>query len=153
MCPSGRSNTQQLPMHELADHCQPLKDRTGAVALISSVLPQQRLLDDPERAAAGHVVVDGPRRRPAASQVQKQVREFEPKIAVFSGREGMEIYKRLIPQAHEHLRPGGWFVTEIGYSEEEKVCSLLAAWQDVQVTADLQGIPRVVTARKPQTID
>ena len=64
-----------------------------------------------------------------ADKVQKQVREFEPKIAVFSGREGMEIYRRLIPQAHEHLRPGGWFVAEIGYSEEEKVRNLLAGWQ------------------------
>ena len=86
-----------------------------------------------------------------ADKVQKQVREFEPKIAVFSGREGMEIYRRLIPQAHEALRPGGWFVAEIGYSEEEKVRELLAGWSDIQVTADLQGIPRVVAARKSQT--
>jgi hypothetical protein len=33
------------------------------------------------------------------------------------------------------------------------VRSLLAGWQDIQVTADLQGIPRVIAARKPQTID
>ena len=83
-----------------------------------------------------------------ADKVQKQVREFEPKVAVFSGREGMEIYRRLIPQAHNALRPGGWFVTEIGYSEEVKVRSLLGDWADIQVTADLQGIPRVVAARK-----
>jgi release factor glutamine methyltransferase len=86
-----------------------------------------------------------------ADKVQKQVREFEPKIAVFSGQEGMEIYRRLVPQAHERLRPGGWLVTEIGFSEEAKVRELLAGWQDVQVTADLQGIPRVVAARKPET--
>jgi release factor glutamine methyltransferase len=83
-----------------------------------------------------------------ADKVQRQVREFEPKIAVFSGKEGMDIYRRLIPQAHNALRPGGWFVTEIGYSEEEKVRNLLAGWADIQVTADLQGIPRVVAARK-----
>jgi release factor glutamine methyltransferase len=85
-----------------------------------------------------------------ADKVQKQVREYEPKIAVFSGREGMDIYRRLIPQAHDALRPGGWFVAEIGYSEEEKVRNLLAGWSDIQVTADLQGIPRVVAARKPR---
>ncbi len=87
-----------------------------------------------------------------ADKVQKQVREFEPKVAVFSGREGMEIYRRLIPQAHELLHPGGWFVAEIGYSEEDNVRNLLAGWQDIQVTADLQGIPRVVAARKGQKI-
>src|SRR5438309_10203413 len=83
-----------------------------------------------------------------ADKVQKQVREFEPKIAVFSGREGMDIYRKLIPQAHDALHADGWFVAEIGYSEEEKVRSLLAGWPDIQVTADLQGIPRVVAARK-----
>ena len=83
-----------------------------------------------------------------ADKVQKQVREFEPKIAVFSGHEGMDIYRRLIPEASNALRPGGWFVTEIGYSEEEKVRGLLTEWADIQVTADLQGIPRVVAARK-----
>jgi release factor glutamine methyltransferase len=83
-----------------------------------------------------------------ADKVQKQVREFEPRIAVFSGQEGLDVYRKLVPQAHEHLKEGGWFVTEIGFSEEAKVRELLAGWTDVQVTADLQGIPRVVAARK-----
>jgi release factor glutamine methyltransferase len=83
-----------------------------------------------------------------ADKVQKQVREFEPKIAVFSGEEGLDIYRKLVPQAKEALRHGGWFVAEIGYSEEAKVRELLAGWADIQVTPDLQGIPRVVAARK-----
>jgi release factor glutamine methyltransferase len=83
-----------------------------------------------------------------ADKVQRQVREFEPKIAVFSGHEGMDIYRRLVPQAKDALCPGGWFVTEIGYSEEEKVRALLDDWSSIQVAADLQGIPRVIAARK-----
>lgn len=82
-------------------------------------------------------------------KVQKQVREFEPKIAVFSGQEGLDIYRRLIPQAWEALKSGGWFVAEIGFSAEAKVRELLASWNDVQVTADLQGIPRVIAAKRP----
>ena len=87
-----------------------------------------------------------------ADKVQKQVREFEPRIAVFSGGEGLDIYRKLIPQARTLLRPGGWFVAEMGYSEEEQVRDLLSGWADIQVTPDLQGIPRVVAARKPQQI-
>jgi len=84
-----------------------------------------------------------------ADKVQKQVREFEPKIAVFSGQEGLDVYRKLAPQAHEHLRQGGWFVTEIGFSEEARVRALLSSsWADVDATADLQGIPRVIAARK-----
>ena len=83
-----------------------------------------------------------------ADKVQRQVREFKPKVAVFSGQEGMDIYRRLIPKAVESLAPGGWFVTEIGFSAEEKVRQLLSGWSEVRTTADLQGIPRVIAARK-----
>ena len=86
-----------------------------------------------------------------ADKVQKQVKDFEPKIAVFSGAEGMDIYRRLLPQSHEVLRFGGWFVTEIGFSIEEKTKRLMRGWEDVRTTADLQGIPRVIAARKPAT--
>jgi release factor glutamine methyltransferase len=84
-----------------------------------------------------------------ADKVQKQVRDFEPKIAVFSGAEGMDIYRRLLPQSQAVLRSGGWFVTEIGFSIEEKTKRLMRGWEDVRTMADLQGIPRVIAARKP----
>jgi release factor glutamine methyltransferase len=84
-----------------------------------------------------------------ADKVQRQVREYEPRIAVFSGERGLDVYARLIPQARAALRPGGWLVVEIGFSAEESVKQLLAGWADVRVTPDLQGIPRVVAARKP----
>ena len=84
-----------------------------------------------------------------ADKVQRQVREFEPKVAVFSGQEGMDIYRRLIPQAKVALKRGGWFAAEIGFSAESKVRELMAGWDEVQVTPDLQGIPRVIAARCP----
>jgi len=83
-----------------------------------------------------------------ADKVQRQVKDFEPRMAVFSGHEGMDIYKRLIPQAQVALNSGGWLVMEIGFSAEAKVKELLTGWEEVITTADLQGIPRVVAARK-----
>jgi release factor glutamine methyltransferase len=84
-----------------------------------------------------------------ADKVQRQVREYEPKIAVFSGELGLDVYRRLIPQAQAALKPGGWLVVEIGFSTEASVKELLTGWEDVRVTPDLQGIPRVIAARKP----
>ena len=84
-----------------------------------------------------------------ADKVQRQVREYEPRIAVFCGERGLDVYARLIPQARDALKSGGWLVVEIGFSAEESIRNLLAGWEDVRVTADLQGIPRVIAARKP----
>jgi release factor glutamine methyltransferase len=85
-------------------------------------------------------------------KVQKQVRDFEPKMAVFSGEQGMDIYRRLIPQAHAALVPGGWLVMEMGYSVELAIRELLAGWGNIRVTYDLQGIPRVIAAQRPGVV-
>lgn len=86
--------------------------------------------------------------RSEADKVQREVREHEPEVAVFGGDRGMDIYDRLIPQAHQVLKPGGYLLLEIGYSIEEPVRHLLEAWKEVRAVPDLQGIPRVIIARK-----
>lgn len=81
-------------------------------------------------------------------QVQLEVRKFEPRWAVFAGHTGLEVIERLIPQAHEALKPGGWLVMEISGTIVSGVKDLLRNWADVRITNDLQGIPRVAAARK-----
>lgn len=80
--------------------------------------------------------------------VQLEVRKFEPRTAVFAGPTGTEVIERLIPQAHAALHLGGWLIMEISGTIVERVRQLLRGWDDVQVTIDLQSIPRVVRARK-----
>jgi release factor glutamine methyltransferase len=82
-------------------------------------------------------------------QVQLEVRKCEPRDAVFAGPTGLEIIERLVPQAHEVLTPAGWLVIEISGTIAKQVQELLAGWEKVQITNDLQGIPRVVSAQKP----
>jgi release factor glutamine methyltransferase len=84
-----------------------------------------------------------------ADQVQREVRKFEPQKAVFAGPTGLEVIALLIPQARAALKPGGWLVTEISGALVDGVRSRLADWDEVRVTPDLQGIPRVAAARKP----
>jgi release factor glutamine methyltransferase len=83
-----------------------------------------------------------------ADEVQLEVRKFEPRHAVFAGPTGLEIIERLIPQAYAALKSGGWLVMEISGTIAEKVKPMLQDWGNVGVTSDLQGIPRVVRARK-----
>jgi release factor glutamine methyltransferase len=82
-------------------------------------------------------------------QVQLEVRKFEPRNAVFAGATGIEVIERLIPQANDVLKPGGWLVMEISGTIADRTQKLLAAWNNVQITNDLQGIPRVASAKKP----
>jgi len=85
-----------------------------------------------------------------ADKVQKSVRDFEPRMAVFAGERGLDVIAPLVQQAHKALKPGGWLAVEIGYSMRDAVLNLLhpTMWEDVRVVPDLQGIPRVVAARK-----
>jgi release factor glutamine methyltransferase len=82
-------------------------------------------------------------------EVQLEVRKFEPRAAVFAGSTGLEVIEKLIPAARAAMKPGGYLVMEISGTIVDGVRSLLAAWQDITITNDLQNIPRVATARKP----
>jgi release factor glutamine methyltransferase len=84
-----------------------------------------------------------------ADQLQREVRDHEPREALFGGPSGVEIYARLIEQAGALLRPGGILVLELGYNSAEHVRTILAAgkcWTNVTFTNDLAGIPRVAAA-------
>ena len=81
--------------------------------------------------------------------VQLEVRKFEPRNAVFAGPTGLEVIERLIPQAPEVLKPGGWLIMEISGTIAGRVQQLLSDWGNVRITNDLQGNARVVAARRP----
>jgi release factor glutamine methyltransferase len=81
-------------------------------------------------------------------KVELEVRRHEPRSAVFAGPRGIETIERLLPQAQRVLRPDGWVVLEISGTIAPDVRLLLTDWEDVQIGNDLQGIPRVASARK-----
>jgi release factor glutamine methyltransferase len=84
-----------------------------------------------------------------APLLHPQVREHEPSSALFAGPDGLAIYRRLIPQAHDALKPGGLLALEIGHGQRDDLAALLKGWSNVSFLADLQGIPRVALASKP----
>jgi release factor glutamine methyltransferase len=78
-----------------------------------------------------------------------QVRDYEPATALFAGETGLDIYHRLIPQAHNALKPTGLLALEIGHGQQDAIASLLQTWRNVSFINDLQQIPRVALAKKP----
>lgn len=83
-----------------------------------------------------------------AAGLQREVREFEPRVALFAGPTGLEVYYRLVADASRVLRRGGWLVLELGYRALDEVRSMFSKdWVELQVQADLAGWPRVLAAR------
>jgi len=82
--------------------------------------------------------------------ISVEVREHEPHVALFGGSDGLEIYRRLIPAAYAALVPGGYLVFEFGFSQQADVEALLAGagFEEIEFISDLQGIPRVASARR-----
>lgn len=82
--------------------------------------------------------------------LDREVRDYDPHLALDGGADGLDLYRRLIPQAFDRLAPGGWFVTEIGYDQGAAVPALFSTdWRSLSVTNDLAGNPRVVEALRP----
>lgn len=95
-------------------------------------------------------VVSNPPYVPESEILEPQVRNFEPATALYAGPSGLNIYQRLIPQAWQSLKPQGWLMIEIGHGQQNALASLLTEWNGVEFIRDLQGISRVVCARRPE---
>jgi len=98
------------------------------------------------------IVVSNPPYVPQVDQesLSVEVRDHEPALALFAGDDGLDVYRRLIPAAHEVLVAGGSIVLEIGYGQLQAVAVLLesAGFVEIEFAPDLQGIPRVASARR-----
>lgn len=103
------------------------------------------------RSASVDVIVSNP---PYVSveeraSLQREVRDYEPEVALYAGRSGMEFYERLVDEAGRVLQAGGWLVMELGYQSLDPVRRLLNhGWEQVEITPDLAGIPRVLAVRR-----
>lgn len=77
-----------------------------------------------------------------------EVRDFDPRLALDGGPDGLAPYRVIAAEAGNWLKPGGWVLVEIGYDQGAPVSALLleAGFEDVAVHRDLNGLDRVVAA-------
>lgn len=80
--------------------------------------------------------------------LEPQVREWEPALALYAGPTGLEVVRRLIPQAWTALVPNGWLLIEMGQGQRAAMANMLSDWDAVEFVADLQGIARVAIAQR-----
>ncbi len=80
--------------------------------------------------------------------LQKEVRSYEPGIALDGGADGLDFYKKITAKAPEYLNFLGWLAFEIGYNQGEKVSTLMKeSFNNIQVLKDYSGNDRVVVGQ------
>ncbi|MRR57357.1 MAG: peptide chain release factor N(5)-glutamine methyltransferase [Deltaproteobacteria bacterium] len=83
--------------------------------------------------------------------LQPEVRDFEPHAALDGGVDGLDYYRRIIPEAPVHLKRGGWLLLEMGIGQATDLLALFEAtghFQELFTAKDPGGIDRVVGGRK-----
>ncbi len=79
-----------------------------------------------------------------------EIKRYEPKTALISGKTGLEFIRALVRDAPPFLKPGGHLIFEIGFGQKDAVPKLFdETWRDVRFENDLAGVPRMVAARRP----
>ncbi len=83
-------------------------------------------------------------------ELDHQVRDYEPRLALFGGQDGLFFYKTIIPKAKEYLKVGGALFLEIGQSQSTQIAIMLRnnGYENIYITKDNANRPRVVSGRK-----
>lgn len=81
--------------------------------------------------------------------LQPEVKDFEPKVSLTAGKDGLYYIKKIISDCTSILKDGGSCVLEVGQGQRESVESIFKefGFVDISYTKDLNGIERVVRAK------
>jgi release factor glutamine methyltransferase len=85
------------------------------------------------------------------TSLAREVREFEPRLALDGGSDGLAVIARLVEDAGRFLKPGGYLLIEIGYKQEAAGRSKIEAvpgYEAVRSVQDHAGHPRVLVTRR-----
>ncbi len=94
------------------------------------------------------VIVSNPPYIPAGDMegLMPEVRDYEPRIALDGGEDGLVFYRKILEESRSHLKKGGMLFFEIGYDQGRAVSKMMreTGFLDVQVRKDYAGLDRVV---------
>ena len=83
--------------------------------------------------------------------LERNVRDYEPRLALCGGKDGLDIYRRIAAEVDRFLKPSGALLLEIGYAQGPAVRDLLErtdTFARISIEKDLQGHDRIVVAQR-----
>ena len=75
------------------------------------------------------------------------IRDFEPRIALDGGSDGLAYYRKVVEHSHDYLRPGGCLILEVGNGQSQDVCTIISqtgGFSPPETLRDLSSIERAV---------
>jgi len=84
-------------------------------------------------------------------KLDRNVRDYEPRLALFAGEDGLDIYRRILERADQFLKPDAALMLEIGYAQGQAVKELLeqtGIFAEIKIEKDLHNNDRIAIARK-----
>ena len=134
----ARKNIDRL---KLADRVTLLcGDLYGALATLVDARPFDLIVANPPYIATAQI-----------EKLDANVRDYEPRLALDGGADGLDPHRRILAGAWERLVPGGRVFMEIAFDQEEAALWMLrqeTRFDDAKCYKDLAGQPRVITARR-----
>ena len=81
-------------------------------------------------------------------KLDPKVRDFEPEISLYGGKDGLDFYRKITKEAKKYLRRNGLLIYEIGYDQAEDLTNILKSegYLDIEIRKDLSGNDRVALA-------
>lgn len=85
------------------------------------------------------------------SSLDRDVREFDPHMALDGGEDGLDPYRIIFKEIHQYLKPNGFFALEFGINQTEEIKELAQANENLHefhIVKDLSNIERVIIGRR-----
>ncbi len=101
------------------------------------------------------LIVSNPPYIPSADidGLAREVRDFDPRLALDGGADGLEAYRAIMPASARLIAPGGWLLAEVGAGQAAGALAIAveAGFLEFRTRRDLTGVDRVVAARSPRS--
>jgi release factor glutamine methyltransferase len=84
-------------------------------------------------------------------KLDKNVRNFEPRLALFAGEDGLDTYRRILERVDKFLKPDAALMLEVGYAQGQAVKEMLeqaGIFIEIKIEKDFHNNDRIVTAIK-----
>jgi release factor glutamine methyltransferase len=85
------------------------------------------------------------------AEVQPEVRDHEPHMALTDGQDGLSVYRTIAGEAQQYLNADGRVLVETGWRQGREVAGIFAAqgWAEIVILPDMDGRDRIIRAAKP----